>query len=219
MGDPRSSTRSGCHRSRATASAPTTARSTAFRTRIFGGPDGEHLEYEVGVTRHDTPLSRTFVIRRIWDTKMRAFVTTAAWLEAYPQMGGDEPQQIFGDLEVIAAQGEESLPCGVALIRNGDRQARALIETPTCRRRYPSGLSPDILAPFSRRSDIERSATLKQTYADFVTRGQAAGLSEIEAMLKANKEMERLGFFPKSTTITARSAACGAGSPVISDLR
>ena len=32
-------------------------------------------------------------------------------------------------------------------------------------------------------------------------------------MLKANKEMERLGFFPKSTTITARSAACGAGSP------
>ena len=152
----------------------------AYHGAIFGVPhahlrwaDGDHLEYEVGVTRHDTPLSRTFIIRRSWDTKMRAFVTTTEWQEAYPRMGGDEPQQILGDLEVIAAKGDESLPCGVAVLRNGDRQARALIETATCRRRYPSGLSADVLAAFSRRADIERSETMKQTYADLVARGRS----------------------------------------------
>ena len=35
-------------------------------------------------------------------------------------------------------------------------------------------------------------------------------------MLEANKEMQRLGLFPKTTTLVAESAGCEAASPLLS---
>jgi hypothetical protein len=104
-------------------------------------------------------------------------------------------------------------------IRNGSA-ASTLVETATCRRRYPSGIAPAILSAMSRRADIERAEGIRTTYADLVARGRAAGQNEGQAMLDAGKEMQRLGLFPRTTTLVAAPARCEEVSPLftISDM-
>lgn len=192
----------------------------AYRPSIFGSPqahlrwgDADHLDYELAVTRHDTPSSRTFVIRRQWNTATRTYDTTPPWQEAYSGMSGDEPGQLHGDREAIAVPGEHSMPCAIAILRRGEPQGRALIETGGCGKKYPSGFSAEVLAPLSRRADIERAETIRTTYADLVARGRASGRSEAQAMLDAGEEMSRLGLFPKSTTLVAQETGCDGASP------
>ena len=172
----------------------------AYHGAIFGDgrahlrwADSEHLEYQLGVTRPDTPSSRTFVLRRRWDAARGAFDGTAGWQEGSTGMGGDEPAQLAGPLEVVAARGDEQLPCAVVVLDSRSRSAAALTETPVCRRKFPDGFTPALLADFSRRADIERAETIRRTYDDLVADGKAMGLPEGEAMLRAGKQMQRLG--------------------------
>lgn len=193
----------------------------AYRPSIFGTPrahlrwaDADHLDYEIAVTRHDTPSSRTFVIRRRWNPATRTYETTPPWQEGYASMSGDEPDQLHGDLEAIAVPGEHSMPCAIAILRRGETRGRALIETGVCREKYPSGLSADVLTPLSRRADIERIEHIKKTYAELVERGRASGRPEGQARLDAGEEMSRLGLFPKTTKLVARETACEGASPL-----
>jgi len=192
----------------------------AYRPSIFGSPhahlrwgDADHLDYELAVTRHDTPSSRTFVIRRRWNLAARTYDTTPPWQEAYTGMSGDEPDQLHGDLEVISVPGEYSMPCAIAILRRGEPQGRALIQTRGCPGKYPAGLSDAVLAPLSRRADIERAETIRTTYADLVARGRASGRPEGQAMLDAGEEMSRLGLFPKTTRLVAHETVCDAATP------
>lgn len=199
----------------------------SYHGAIFGVPqahlrwaDPDHLEYEIGVTRHDSPSSRTFVVQRLWNPSTRAFVTPPPWQEGPTRMaGGDEPQQVHGDREVIAVPGGEMMPCAVALLGR-DGSSTTLVDTRACRRKYASGISREILQPISRRAEIERIRTITSTYADLVARGRAAGRSEGQAMLDAGREMERLGLYPKPTTLVAARGGCEGASPLftISDM-
>jgi hypothetical protein len=192
----------------------------AYRGAIFGVPhahlrwaDAAHLEYEIGVTRHDSPLSRTFVRRKVWDRQANAYATSAAWEERSTGMGGLEPQQLRGDLEAIAVPGEEMMPCAVVLVGR-DRAVRTLIQTRRCPTKYPDGITAALLDAHSHRDDIERSVTITTTYADLVRGGRAAGRSEAEAMLEANREMQRRGLYPRTPTLVAEPAACEAAAPL-----
>lgn len=196
-------------------------RFSAYHGSIFGVPRAVLrwtmglLEYEVAVTRHDTPASRTFVIRRTWNpAAKRAASGVTSWQEAHTTMGGYEPLQLHGELEVLAIPGDESMPCGLALAARNEPRARILVETPVCRNKYPAGLGPDALRPISRRDDIERAEKIRTTYATLVERGRQAGLAEGSAMLAAGKEMRRLGLYPKTTTLVASAVECAAASPL-----
>ena len=195
----------------------------AYHGAIFGTPHahlrrtGERIEYEVAVTRHDSPLSRTFVLRRAYDstTGAPAPAGSPGWSESHPAMTGDEPAQLHGELEAIAVPGDEQMPCSVVVVRNGESGARSLLETGACTRKYRAGVGADVIASASRRMSIERAETIRTTYADLVERGKRAGLGEGAAMLAANKEMSRLGLYPKTTTLVAAPAECGSASPLV----
>jgi hypothetical protein len=196
------------------------ARISAYHGAIFGVPHAHLrwtkglLEYEVAVTRHDTPSSRTFVIRQTWNPATPAAESRPAWQEAHTAMGGDEPSQLHGELEVLAIPGDELMPCAIAVVGRNEPRARALAETAVCRKRYPAGFGPDELRPISRRADIERAEMIRSTYAALVERGRQAGMSEGEAMLAAGKEMSRIGLYPKTTTLAAAAVECAAASPL-----
>lgn len=195
----------------------------AYHGAIFGVPhahlrwaDADHLDYEIAVTRHDTPLSRTFIIRKVWNSRINAYETSLPWQEASTGVSGDEPQQLSGDTEAIAVPGEELMPCAIALLRRDGSAATPLVETNTCRRKYPSGISSEVLTPLSRRAEIERAASLRTTYASLVARGRQSGRSEGQAMLDANKRMQQLGLYPKTPTLVAERARCDEASPLFS---
>lgn len=189
----------------------------AYHGAIFGEgrahlrwADSEHLEYELAVTRPDRPMSRTFVLRHRWDATAGAYVDTP-WQEGSAGMGGDEPAQLAGTLEVLAPRGKELLPCAVVVIDSRAGTALAIAEAPACSSTFPDGFTPALLADQSRRADIERMETIRRTYADLVKRGEAQGLSEGDAMLRANKQMEHLGYFPRSPTLLAERSECPDG--------
>ena len=194
----------------------------AYHNAIFGIPDAHlrwadpaHLEYEIAVTRHATPFSRVFVTRKTWDPKTSQYVTTPPWEEAPTRMGGgSEPQQLHGDMEVIAMPGPEGAPCAVVVFRQNDAAGRALTETTACRARYPSGYTAAEFAPLSRRADIERSELVRTTYADLVEQGIRSGLSDGQARLAAGREMERLGLYPKTPKLVAAHAGCEGADPL-----
>jgi hypothetical protein len=125
-------------------------------------------------------------------------------------MAGDEPAQLHGDNEVVAVAGDELMPCAVAVLRSDNGSPRALVETSTCRQKYPEGFTAAALGPLSRRAEIERAELIRKTYADFADRGRGQGLSESAALLRAGEEMSRLGLFPKTTQLIANSAECDA---------
>ena len=193
----------------------------AYHGGIFGvahaelrWADATHLDYEIAVTRHDSPLARTFVVRRAWNPKTGTYLHTTPWQETSSGMGGDEAHQIHGDLEAIAVPGDELLPCAIVVLRR-DGSAAPLVETPICRRNYPGGISPAVVAPLSRRADIERDQTVRTTYAALVARGRAAGQNEGAAMIEAGREMQRLGLYPKTTKLVAESAGCEGAPPLV----
>jgi hypothetical protein len=193
---------------------------TAYHGAIFGVAHGflrwadpQHLDYALSVERTEIPSSRTFVVQRQWSKETQRFVEKPPWQEGYSSGGGDVPEQLSGDLEVIAPSGDELLPCAIVVLRKIQPTARALIETPTCRKKY-GDYGAASMAAFSRRADIERTQTMARTYERLVAEGKARGLNEGVAMLEANKGMEDLGYYPKSPTITAHPAQCEHVSPV-----
>jgi hypothetical protein len=196
------------------------ARFSAYHGSIFGVPHAHLrwakgvLEYEVAVTRHDTPASRTFVIRRTWNASTPGGGTSSSWVEGYTSMGGDERAQLHHDLEVVAVPGEELMPCAIAIVRRDDERARLLIQTNACRKRYPAGIGSDVIGPLSRRADIERMEKVRTTLEALIERGRRAGLSPIQAELEAAREMSRLGLYPKTTTLVANPVDCGSASPL-----
>jgi hypothetical protein len=174
--------------------------------------DASHLDYELTVTRPDTPSSRTFVWRRRWNPTTGAIDESTAWQPGNESMSGDEPSQLSGDREVIAVRGPEGLGCAVVVLRTGDTAASSLVDSGRCGDRYATGFTRDALE--SRRAAIEHVAMLEKTYGDLVAEGRAQGRSEGAAMLQANKGMQRLGLYPKTPTITATRSACDAIQPV-----
>lgn len=194
-------------------------RLSAYHGAIFGSAsthlrwNNGRLLYEVALTRYDSPLSRTFVARGAWDPATSRVVDAPEWKEAGSIGGGDEPEQLAGRLEVIALPGGEGLPCGVVTLDRDTHAVTPLVMTSTCRARFPAGVTAADVAPLSRRPDIERAQTITQTYAALVARGIASGVNEGTAMLQANKEMERLGYFPRTPSLTATKTTCAADGP------
>jgi len=192
----------------------------AYHGAIFGSSSAhlrwEHgqLSYAVAVTRYDQPQSRTFAARGHWDEQTRRVTETPTWRPAPDISGGDEPEQLFRNLEVVALPGSEGLPCGLVTLDRDSGTVTPLVMTTVCRSKYPSGPSLTDVKALSRRHDIERALEIKQTYAGLVAARIAAGASEGTAMLQANKDMERLGYFPRSPTLTATRERCPDGEPV-----
>jgi hypothetical protein len=194
-------------------------RLSAYHGAIFGSAaahlrwDGGHLQYEIALTRHDSPLSRTFVARGVWDPATSRVVNAPVWKESGSISGGDEPEQLAGPLEVIAVPGAEGMPCGIVTLDRDSGTVTPLVMTPTCDGKFPVGVTAADVASLSRRADIERARTINDTYAALVARGVAAGLNEGTAMLQANKEMQRLGYFPRTPTLTATQTTCAGDGP------
>jgi hypothetical protein len=174
--------------------------------------DADHLDYELTVTRPDSPSTHTFVWRHRWSAKTGTTEDTTSWQPGYASMTGDEPSQLHGDRAVIGVRGPELMPCAVVILRTGGAAASPLVDSGTCGDRFVGGFTREALE--TRRAAIEHTALLEKSYADLVAEGRAQGLSEGAALLQAGKGMQRLGLYPKTPTITASRSACDALQPV-----
>ena len=71
-------------------------------------------------------------------------------------------------------------------------------------RLYPDGVPLPKIVESSRRSGIERIQTVRRTYEELMQKYKAMGMGEVQAALRTGKDMQRLGYYPKTPTIVAR---------------
>jgi hypothetical protein len=193
-----------------------------YRPALYGSAEAhlrwatpEALEYEIGVTVPRQPSSETYVMRRRWDAEKRAWSESAPWERGTAGMGGDEPSQLSGDREVVAVRAGRAMPCAVVIVTMGQDNALPILETSECRKAHANGYAVAALTDVLRRPSIERSAHLKRTHEQLVAAARARGLPENDAALEAIRGMERLGLYPKPSTIVARRVQqAPAGIPV-----
>lgn len=200
-----------------------------YRPGIYGSAQAhlrwttpDALEYELVVTMPRQPSSDTYVTRRRWDAATRRLIDSGRWERGSSGMGGDEPSQLHGVREVVAVRvAGAAMPCAVVIVTTGEPAARPILESDECRRAHPDGYAVSALADMIRRPDIERIAHLERTRDQLAAAARARGLGEHDAALEAIRGMQRLGLYPKpSTMVATRVASAPAGAPVftISDM-
>lgn len=132
------------------------------------------------------------------------------WQEDYGTLHASDGPVLSGQWEIMEVPGREAYPAALAAFAERSGDIRILLSNSDFRGLYPDGVPRELLHERSRRIDIERIQEIERVHRELVARFQSEGLSEIGAMLRANKEMERLGHYPKSPTMTARLLADGA---------
>ena len=83
---------------------------------------------------------------------------------------------------------------------------------------YSQGVPAKLIAERSRRVPIERSQEMRRVRRELVAGFGHEGMNEGAAMLRANKEMQRLGYYPKTPTISARRLGDHAADGGIAEL-
>jgi hypothetical protein len=178
-----------------------------YRNYLFGIPEGElrwdgrTLHYKIGLDflPNDPPgLSVKEWTRGSWNADSNSLVEQELWKSGYYQPNPWTEQILLGPLEVI----------------NYKNQALVLYDSVARKRttlRFSGSGGPGLreelatfdLAVYAHREQLERSRTIRETYGSLVIRFRSQGLPEGEAMLRANDEMERLGYFPRSPKLLA----------------
>ncbi len=194
-----------------------------YRPRYYGQgsghlrwtPEGE-LEHEIGVTVPKVPLSETFLVRRRWNNLTRTWDESAPWARGTTAMGGDEPSQLHGNREVAAVRAGGAMPCAIVVVTDGQPMASPLAESSECRAAHPDGYPVAGLTDTLRRAEIERVEHLRLTHERLVAEARARGLSEGDAALDAIDGMQRLGLYPKpSTLVVSPVERSQVGTPLV----
>ena len=195
---------------------------STYRPRVHGSASAhlrwatpDKLEYEVSVTIPRQPSSDQYVIRHRWDETTSQWKDTSGWERGSSGMGGTERSQLHGAREVVAVSAGGAMACAVVIVTEGQPAADAILETPACRKAHPDGYPVSSLQGQLQRADLERIAKLEATHAGLIAEARARGLSEGDAALEAIRGMQRLGLYPKPTTVTAtRVAAPDPSAPL-----
>lgn len=201
------------------ASSPVTQRVIReYRGRVFNTasavvrPEGAGaVRYEVGMAIPVVPLSEVHRIAGVWAPNSAKSQRGEWTRHGFSGTGLSEPV-LSGQAEVFTLPGPEFFPCAVVLLDHGTMTTRVIAKSSAYAERYPDGPKMEELLPVSRKKDIERVAELVRVRDEHVARYRAQGLSEIEALLKTNRDLENLGHLPRSPRIVATRIAATAAS-------
>jgi hypothetical protein len=164
------------------------------------------VRYDVEMTLPAAPNAETHRISGTWSPRSEERRRGEWQPVAWPSVGSSEPI-LAGDAEVFAVPGPKSFPSGVVLLDHRTMTVRPIARARAYAKQYPNGPSVDELLRVSRKAEIERLATIAHKRADLVAQHRAEGMSEIDAILKSLRELEDLGYLPKSPRIVAHRVA------------
>lgn len=180
---------------------------TTYRNRIFTPIAarirvlGDSVHFSVRLQIPTQPTSEQYRLSGTWTASLGA---SAVWEEGFAEVSGYGETPLNGPWEAMTVAGPESFPSAIVAFDARTEEVRVLVETDAYFRTYPDGVPVDRLHQQARRERIERSEHLRSTHAELIERFLGEGLSEMEAALATNREMQRLGLYPKPTMLVAR---------------
>lgn len=180
-----------------------------YRGRVFNTMtagirvDGNAVGYDIEMAIPVVPASEVHHISGVWSGDAAARRRGEWSRHGHARRGLSEPV-LAGQSEVFALRGPESYPSAVVLLDHGTMRSRVIVKSRAYDDSHPAGPQAGDLLAVSRKKDIERIAAIQRKRDELVAGYRARGLTEIEALLKSGRDLEDLGYLPKSTRMMAR---------------
>ncbi|MBA2646831.1 MAG: hypothetical protein H0U81_08545 [Pyrinomonadaceae bacterium] len=184
----------------------------AYHGSIFATVDARleftengQLKFKVCLSIPRSPRSEGYSMSGTWDgTLSDSGGVDGSWERSHCQISGYDEWRLSGDWEVMEARGREFFPAAVVAYNRATRAVKVLIKNQDYDRLYPNGITLQQIQESSQREGIERTLTIRRVHDELLRKYKAMGLSEVQALLRTGEEMERLGYYPRTTKIVAR---------------
>ena len=163
------------------------------------------LQFNVCLKAYEGSAAREYLASGLWSEAQTAAQISRSWKSSWCQMGGYDEWPLFGDWELMEVRGETaSFPVGIAAYNHVTSDVKVLVKAKDYDRLYPKGVPLQQIQKSSVRPAIERLQAMLRTHEELLQKYRAEGMGENQALLRVGKDMQRLGYYPKTPTIVAR---------------
>lgn len=178
-----------------------------YRNHLFGSPDcelqweGRTLHYKMGldIFPNDPPnLSVNEWMIGSWNAETNTLSVRELWKPGYHSANRWTRQILSGPWEIVDYKSK-----ALILYDSGARTRTVLRVSRSAGMDFQEEAAAADLQDHTGREQLERSRTIQDAYAAAVAGFRAQGLPEVDAMLRANDEMEELGYYPRTPRLLA----------------
>jgi hypothetical protein len=183
--------------------SPVVGRTLAqYRGRLFVYPkaslrpqaDGS-LQYTLELALPRVPSAEVHQLRGVW--RPAGGSQRGDWAAGQTVVAGASDPVIDGQRELFVLPGPESFPAALVLLDHADGSMRILRQSPAYGSRYPAGPQLAALMEVSRKPSHDRVQEMIRIEQERVAEYRRQGASEAEALLRAERDLRDLGFYPK----------------------
>ena len=164
--------------------------------------EDHQLEFTVCLTIYQAPIAKEYLSSGIWASG--AAEITDAWKESACMISGYDEWPLWGDWELQRVPRFGFFPVAIVAYNHVTRDVRVLVKNRDYDRLYPNGVPLRLLVENSNRAGMERAQTVRRVHKELLLKYKAMGMTEVQALLRTGKDMQQLGYYPKTTMIVAR---------------
>lgn len=172
---------------------------SSLRVALEAEEDG--VRYKMGISLPRQPVSERFQLQGYWRASDSS---RGSWQPASTSSPGLGTPRILAELELFELPGEESFPAAI-LAYDHSQQRWALLATTL--KQPPSEEVLTKLLQSSRKTRHDHYQALVNLKQQRVDTHREQGMSEVEALLAANRDLREMGYFPKPRRWIATLAA------------
>lgn len=166
--------------------------------------EDHQLEFKVCLTIHQGSSVNEYLSSGVWGGANGAAKINDGWKSSACMIQGYNEWPVFGDWELQEVRRPGFFPVAIVAYNHVTRDVRVLLKNKDYDQLYPNGVPLPKILENSVRLGVERDQTVRRVYKELVDKYKAMGMLDNLARLRAGKDMQRLGYFPKSTVIVAR---------------
>ena len=162
------------------------------------------LQFNVCLTDHQPPRVQEYMSSGVWSEAQRVAEISRSWEKSHCEMSGYDEWPLFGDWELREIRGSGMLPAAIIAYNHVTGAGKVLVKNKEYDRLYPDGVPVRQILEYPLRADMERTQTVRRVHEELLQKYKAMGMGEMQALLRVGKDMQRLGYYPKTTMIVAR---------------
>src|SRR5215213_10031455 len=158
------------------------------------------LEFNVCLRVDHSPRAEEYVSSGVWSEAQHAAEISGSWEKAHCEVSGYDEWPLFGDWELMEVRGG-FFPVAIIAYNHVTSGVKVLVKNKDYDRVYPDGVPLRQIVEVSARAGMERTQAVTRTHAELLQKYKAMGMGEMQALLRTGKDMQRLGYYPKTPTI------------------
>ena len=163
------------------------------------------LEFNVCLKTQNIPTEKEYSSAGVWTEAQHTAKISRSWEETRCGVGGFNEWPLFGDWELLEIHGDpDYFSIAIVAYNHVTGDVKALVKNKRYDYLYPRGIALRQVQESSRRQAMERDRAIRQTREELQQKYKAMGMGENEMYFRILKDMQNLGYYPKSTTIVAR---------------